>query len=135
MLLQQVGQFPYQLAAFGSRQARPRTAVERLASSLHGSVNVLPVAFRDLRQNFAGSRVVGWESLACGGIHPLAVDQHFSRLPDEVGEARINLNMRNCDSHTSSLERNRVREFGCGEVALKNTSPAGKGRQLKESIE
>jgi hypothetical protein len=106
VLFQQVGQLPHQLAALGSRQARPGTAVERLARGLHGRINVLPIAFRDLRQDFAGSRVIGWESLARRGIHPLAVDQHFARLPDEVADPRINLDWRNCNSHTSSLERN-----------------------------
>src|SRR5450631_3410572 len=130
MLFQQVSQFPYQLATLGGRQARPGTAVERLARRFHGGVNVLPIAFRDLRQNFAGGWVVGWESLARGGIHPLAVDQHFARLCAEVADPRINLDRRNCNAHISSLEQDRVREVRCAEMNLKNTSPAGRGRQL-----
>jgi hypothetical protein len=64
MFFQQIGEFPYQLAAFRGRKARPGTAVERLARSLYGQIDVLTIAFRDMRQNLAGGRVIGWESLA-----------------------------------------------------------------------
>src|SRR5206468_8242296 len=61
------------------------------------------VPFGDLGQDFSGGGVVGWESLAGHGIHPLAVDQHLARLGDEVTDARINIDGINCDCHRTSL--------------------------------
>jgi len=102
MLLKQIGKFPDQAASLGGCHAAPWTFVKSIASCVHGLIDVFAIAFRNLSENFAGRRIVGRKGLPGGGVRPLAVDQHLSRLIDKLRNTRMNLRG-NCDGHTSSL--------------------------------
>ena len=80
MLFEQVGELPDQAAALGCRHAAPRAVIEGIARSSHGQVNIFAIAFRDLRQNFAGCGIVGRKGLAGSGVHPLPLISIFRGL-------------------------------------------------------
>ena len=84
VLLEEVGELPEELAAFGGAHGRPGTGVEGAAGGANGDVDVDVVSFGNLADLLAGSGVVDGEGLAGGGGDELSVDQHLVRGGDEV---------------------------------------------------
>jgi len=84
VLEDQVADPPDDPAALGRRHAAPRAVVECLAGSLDGPVDVLSVAFRDVRQRGRRSRGFGVSK-----VLPEAASVHWplmKRLAGGAGE-------------------------------------------------
>ena len=79
IFLQQISEFPDQLAALGGGHGAPRAGFERGARGLHGGVHVRLVPGGDGADGFARGGIKSMERLARGGIDPLTVDQHAAR--------------------------------------------------------
>ncbi len=65
--------------------------IKGFARSFDGLLDIGAMAFRDLRQDFAGGGIVSGEGFAGNGIRPFAVDQHRARLLDKIRDLRMNL--------------------------------------------
>src|SRR5438445_1866848 len=105
--LQQIGELPDQTTTFRGGHLSPRSMVEGLARGVYCLLDVVTIALCHLRQYLAGRGIVGWESLAGSGVHPLAIDQHLAGFFDEVRDLRMDLRG-NCDAHTSSFGKSEV---------------------------
>ena len=80
--LHQIGELQQDGLPLRRLELAPR-AVEGLARGGDGAVDVLGVAFGDMRQDFAGGRVAGFKGLAGSGFEPLAANQHALRFAVE----------------------------------------------------
>src|SRR5262249_20128995 len=69
-------------------------ALEGAPRGSHRAIDVLGIALRDRREQFAGRGIERLERLAGSGVHPFAVDEHFL-----VGTIRIRM----------ARDRNRLR--------------------------
>src|SRR5579863_5778649 len=81
----------------------PRTALESLTGSCHSQIDISCVAFRYLRQNFAGGGVIGFKSLARLRVNPLAPNQKFSRSAYKLLNRTIELYRHRYRGHVSSI--------------------------------
>ena len=74
MLLEKIGELPYQAAAFGRCQATPCAMIESFTRGSYSEIDVGAISFGYLSQHFAGCRIVAGEHLSGRGVDPLSVD-------------------------------------------------------------
>ena len=86
---------------------RHGSVVKSLARGLDRPLDVFSVAFRDLREHFAGGGIVSRKSFSGSGVDPLAVDQHFAGFIEEFGNLWVNLGGK-CDTHTTSFVKTEI---------------------------
>ena len=99
VLLDQVTQLPYQAATLRGRHLRPGAALEGLARRFHRAINVLAIAFGNLRQNFSSSGVIGREGFPGGRLDPFSIDEHLARPADELLNTIMHLRRTYCGRH------------------------------------